>query len=56
MTAAQLADVVEKQVDLWRRALSQQPARPATANDIASIMGLLATVCDAIRALDGKVR
>jgi len=55
MTPTELADLVEKQIALWRRTLSQQPARPATANDIASIMGLRARVCDSVKALDGNM-
>jgi hypothetical protein len=58
MTATQLADLVEKQIGLWRRNLTQQPSRSATANDLVSFLGLLSSLCDAVKALDtsGKVR
>jgi hypothetical protein len=57
MTATQLADLVEKQIGLWRRNLSQQAARPVTANDLISIISLLSNICDAVKALDtGKAQ
>ena len=56
MTPSQIADLVDKQIGLWRRTLSQQPSRPATAQDLLSFLGLLSSLCDVVKALDaGRV-
>jgi len=53
MTPTQLADLVERQLDSLRRNFGQQPTRPATANDLLSLLGpLLSNLCEAVKALD----